>query len=445
MKHNFCKILRSACLLSLYLCSASVYAMEIQEENWDTFYQPNGEEGTKLPPIHNAHKRTNEDNSQALAESSQTEVKKTRNEGEVTEAPTIRPNYETSNIITSLRAEESAQQFLIQENYPLAIQALLHAEAFAADDPSRKSALNEKIGNLYLKLNEGEASIKKAVEFHIKALQDTINPTRKSYLFERAGELTSQITMPTGNSFKASDYYTLAIGEIKKALEITRNREQKSILLEKKADLILKLNDNNYNRQAPDAYSMAASLTSDKERKYKLLLSAAKLRAHGQGSFDMIEACQNYCDAAGLLAEQGQYAKAAEVSHYGVSLAEHIDGYFFPNLRAEMMLKSSYYHYKSINLNNCHNWLNLSYSSYDKIRNHLDDKTKIVYLYNFAYLASKVEVIQTSERAINALNELKSLAETYAFEKEYIETMVGNVEVNKLKQGESLLIELASQ
>jgi hypothetical protein len=425
--------------------------MEAPEEDWANFYQTNREGGAILPPIHDPHKRTNEYHGQNLEKSLETEVKKKKNEGEVMETSTIIDDYPVSDIITSLCAEERAYQFILmqEKNYPLAIEALLNAELLAGYDIHRKCALNKRIADWYLERDEGEDSIKQAVKFYLKATHDNINPSTKSNLFEKAGDLTSRITMPDEKSLDATAYYNFAILEINKAIEITRNSEKKSVLFEKKADLILKLNGNNYNSQAPDAYSMAVSLTSDKERKYKLLLSSARLKERGQGNFDMIEACQNYCDAAALLAEQGQYAKAAEVSHYGVSLAERIEDYFFPNLRAEMMLKSSYYHYKSANLNDCHNWLNLSYSYYEKIRDdwdlEWDNKIKIVYLYNFAYLASKLEFTPTLEKAISALNELKSLAETYAFEKEYVETMIGNVEVNKLKQGESLLSELASQ
>ncbi len=448
MKNNFCKILRSTCILSLYLGGASGYTMEApEEENWKNFYQPNREGEVKMPPIQDTHKRISEAQGQNLVTPSETEVKKTKKEGEAMEALPAVGDDQISTIIASLHAEERAEQFLLmkEKNYPLAIQALLDAEVFAAYDPSRRCALNRKIGDLYFQLNEGDASIKQAVKFYAKATYDNINPIKKSYLFERAGDLTSQLTMPDENSFKATDYYAFAISEINKAIEITRNSEKKSVLFEKKAALTAKLNDNNYNNQAADAYSMAISLTSDKGRKYKLLFAKATLQARGQGNFALLEACDTYAEAVALLVEQGQYAEAAKVSNYGVSLIEKVNSSFDFYSRAELMLKSSYYYYKSANLNDCHNWLNRSYSYYEQMRSKWSDEIKIMYLYNFAYIASKLEFTPTLERAISALNELKFLAENYDFEEDFIETIVGKVEVNKLKQGESLLRELASQ
>ncbi|MBW8310291.1 MAG: hypothetical protein K0M45_11780 [Candidatus Paracaedibacteraceae bacterium] len=448
MKYNLYRILRISCVLSLSLSSASVCAMEApEEEDWKNFFQSSREMEASLLPIHDIYKRTNEAHRQDLIEPSETEVKKTRKEGEVMETFTTIADDQIANIIDSLRAEEKAEQFLLmkEKNYPLALEALLDAEVFAAYDPHRRCALNRKIGDLYFQLNEGEASVKQAVRFYVKATHDNIDPVKRSSLFERAGNLTSQLTMPDRNSFMATDYYALALSEINKALEITKNGEKKSVLFEKKAELVVKLNDNRYSSQAADAYSMAVSLTSDKGRKYKLLFSKATLKARGQEIFTLLEACNTYAEAAALLAEQGQYAEAAKVSNYGVSLIERVDNFFDSYRHAELMLKSSYYYYKSANLNDCHNWLNRSYSYYEQMRNNWDDENKIMYLYNFAYIASKLESTSTLERALSTLKELKFLAESYDFEKDYVETMIGKVEVNKLKQGESLLRELASQ
>lgn len=474
MKNNSFKIIKSAGILSLFLGSTSVYTMELEEQEkdgdtWSILAQTTTAAATQLPFLHEPHKRVNADNSDALIDSLEidsleTEVKKIKSEEEASQTPVMMPTSETLNIIGSLQAEEMAQQYIFQKNYAAALQALIDAERLA-DEPFRKGVLNEKIGDLYLQLNAGEDSIQKALEFYFKAHIGNANPIKQSSLYERMGDLISQLTLSQPIPVNAAGYYLLAHAELDKIIEMSRSVEKKSELLERKALIHKKQaalstdNNSQYSKKiASETYCKAASLTTNKERKIKLLVLSAEIDSHLQNTSYLVDAASKFYQSAELLAELEEYAEAAKMSRHGIGLEKRycdsqessasalgvLPGEF-QIFMGEQMLKTSHYYYKSTDLNGCYDMLNLSYSAYEEKRESIHLQVKVAFLYNFAYVAVKIDPSLIRERAIAAINELKTLAENYEFEKETIETLRGRVHVSKLKQGESLLNELITQ
>ncbi|WP_010300364.1 hypothetical protein [Candidatus Odyssella thessalonicensis] len=474
MKNNSFKIIKCVGILSLFLGSTPIYAMELEEEekeeknNWSILSAINTEATPMLPFLHEPYKRV-ADNSDDLIDSLEidplkTEVKKVKGEEEAPLSPAMMPISEISNIIGSLRAEEMAQQYILQKNHAAALRALVEAERLA-DEPFRKSVLNEKIGDLYLQLNDEEDSLHKALEFYLHAQADNANPMKKSSLYEKMGDVISRLTVSKTVMGDAAGYYLLAQANLNEIIEMSRSSERKSELFEKKASLLKKqaeLSTDNHPQyskiSASEAYWKAASLTTNKQRKCKLLVLSAEIDSHLQNPSYLVDAASKFYQAAELLAEQGEYAEAAKMSRHGIGLEKRYcdtqessasDLWVLPGefqeFIGEQMLKTSHYYYKGTDLNGCYDMLNLSYSAYEEERESIHLQARMAFLYNFAYVAVKIDPSLIRERAMGAVNELKTLAENYEFEKDTIGTLRGRVHVSKLKQGESLLNELKTQ